>query len=112
MTEDQDPAHEPETERTRAERLDEQPATIPDLGILSRVKVNLTVEVGQTHLTLRDLIRLGEGSVLELDRLARDTLHVLANGLCIAKGEVVMVGEKFGIRLGEVVEARKRLDNI
>ena len=87
-------------------------APIPDLGVLSRVKVSLTVEVGKAKITLGDLLRLGEGSVLELERLAGDPLEVLANGLPIAKGEVVVVGENYGVRLGEIVEARSRVENV
>ncbi|MEM8579204.1 MAG: flagellar motor switch protein FliN [Pseudomonadota bacterium] len=94
------------------EILEQADSVIPDLGVLSRVKVTLTVDVGQTQITLRDLIRLNEGSVLELDRLAGDPLEVLANGVPIAKGEVVVVGEKFGVRLGEIVEARRRVKNL
>ena len=97
---------------SEGEVLAQNDSLIPDLGVLSRVKVTLTVDVGQTQITLRDLIRLSEGSVLELDRLAGDPLEVLANGVPIAKGEVVVVGEKFGVRLGEIVEARRRVKNI
>lgn len=95
-----------------AEILGKEGTSLKDLGILSRVKVTLSVEVGQTEVTLRDLLGLSEGSVLELNRVAGDPLDVLANGIRIARGEVVVVGEKFGIRLGEVVEARKRVENI
>jgi flagellar motor switch protein FliN/FliY len=55
-------------------------------------------------------LRLSEGSVLELDRLAGDPLDILINGTMIAKGEVVMVGERFGIRFGEIIEPEKRVE--
>ena len=61
---------------------------------------------------IRDLLRLNEGSVIELDRLAGDPLDILANGTIIAKGEVVMVGERFGIRFSEIVDPEKRVENI
>lgn len=83
-----------------------------DLGMLSNVKVNMTVEVGRTQITLQDLLRLSEGSVVELDRMAGDPLDILVNGTAIAKGEVVVVGEKFGIRFGEVVDPKERFESV
>ena len=73
-----------------------------NLRVLENIEVKLTVEVGSTEIKIRDLLRLNEGSVVELDRLAGDPLDILANGTTIAKGEVVMVGERFGIRFTEV----------
>jgi flagellar motor switch protein FliN/FliY len=72
----------------------------------------MTVEVGRAKITIRDLLRLNEGSVIELDRLAGDPLDILINGTMIAKGEVVMVGERFGIRFGEIVEPEKRMQSL
>ena len=77
-------------------------AGIDNLKVLENIEVKLTVEVGSTELKIRDLLRLNEGSVVELERLAGDPLDILANGVKIAKGEVVMVGERFGIRFTEV----------
>lgn len=108
MSEDVDTSPEPKT----GEVIEDRNSPPPELGLLSRVKVGLTVEVGQAQLTLRDLIRLGEGSVVELDRMAGDPLDILANGVRIAKGEVVVVGDKFGIRLGEIVDARRRVEKL
>ena len=62
-----------------------------DLGLLSSVSVNMTVEVGQTQITLQDLLRLNEGAVVELDRTAGDPLDILVNGTQIATGEVVVI---------------------
>ena len=76
------------------------------------IEVELTVEVGREEITLRDLLRLNEGSVLELDRLAGDPLDILVNGTKIARGEVVMIGERFGVRFGEVVEPEKRMESV
>ncbi len=75
---------------------------IENLKVLENIEVKLTVEVGSSELKIRDLLRLNEGSVVELERLAGDPLDILANGVPIAKGEVVMVGERFGIRFTEV----------
>ena len=71
---------------------------LDNLKVLENIEVKLTVEVGSTELKIRDLLRLNEGSVVELERLAGDPLDILANGVKIAKGEVVMIGERFGIR--------------
>lgn len=75
---------------------------IENLKVLENIEVKLTVEVGSSQLKIRDLLRLNEGSVVELERLAGDPLDIMANGVQIAKGEVVMVGERFGIRFTEV----------
>ena len=82
------------------------------LRLLENVGVKLTVEVGRAELTIRDLLRLNEGSVIELDRLAGDPLDVLVNGTLIAKGEVVMVGERFGIRFGQIIDPEKRAESL
>ena len=83
-----------------------------DLGLLSNVRVSMTVEVGHTQITLQDLLHLNEGSVVELDRMAGDPLDILVNGTPIAKGEVVVVGEKFGIRFGDIVDPKQRLETL
>ena len=85
---------------------------IENLKVLENIDVELTVEVGRTEITIRDLLRLNEGSVVELDRLAGDPLDILVNNTKIARGEVVMIGERFGIRFGEIVEPEKRMESI
>ena len=82
------------------------------MRLLENIGVSLTVEVGRTELTIRDLLRLSEGSVIELNRLAGDPLDVLVNGTPIAKGEVVMVGDRFGIRFGQIITPEERADAI
>ena len=83
-----------------------------NLRLLENIGVKLSVEVGRTELTIRDLLRLSEGAVIELDRLAGDPLDVLVNGTPIAKGEVVMVGERFGIRFGQIIDPEKRAESV
>ena len=78
-----------------------------NLKVLENIDVMLTVEVGRTEITIRELLRLNEGSVVELERLAGDPLDIMVNNTKIAKGEVVMVGERFGIRFGEIVDPEK-----
>jgi flagellar motor switch protein FliN/FliY len=87
-------------------------ASIENLRVLENIEVRMTVEVGRTEITIRDLLRLSEGSVVELDRLAGDPLDILINGTMIARGEVVMVGERFGVRFGEIVELEKRVQGL
>ena len=83
-----------------------------NMRLLENIDVALTVEVGNAEIKIRDLLRLNEGSVIELDRLAGDPLDILANGTMIAKGEVVMVGERFGIRFTEIVDPAARMESI
>lgn len=83
-----------------------------NLKLLENIQVRMTVEVGRTQITIRDLLRLNEGSVVELDRLVGDPLDILINGTMIAKGEVVMVGDRFGVRFGEIAELEKRMESL
>ena len=84
-------------------------AGIENLKVLENIEVKLTVEVGSTEMKIKDLLKLNEGSVVELERLAGDPLDILANGVNIARGEVVMVGERFGIRFTEVTNPENRV---
>ena len=79
------------------------------LKLLENIDVKMTVEVGRTGITIRELMNLHEGSVIELDRLAGDPLDILINGTPIARGEVVVVGERFGIRFGEILNPEDRV---
>ena len=90
----------------------EKTVGIENLKVLENIDVEMTVEVGRTEITIRDLLRLNEGSVVELDRLAGDPLDILVNNRKIAKGEVVMIGERFGVRFGEIVDPEKRMESI
>ena len=85
---------------------------IENLKVLENIDVEMTVEVGRTEITIRDLLRLNEGSVVELDRLAGDPLDILVINTKIAKVEVVMIGERFGVRFGEIVDPEKRMESI
>ena len=87
-------------------------AAVSNLRVLENIEVKLTVEVGNTEIKIIDLLRLNEGSVVELERLAGEPLDILANGTKIAKGEVVMVGEKFGIRFTEVADPEEMVQNL
>ena len=73
------------------------------------IPVTLSVEIGNTRISIRNLLQLNQGSVVELDRLAGEPLDVLVNGTLVAHGEVVVVNDKFGIRLTDVVSAQERV---
>lgn len=83
-------------------------AVAANFRLLQDVAVKLTVEIGSTRLSLRELLALGEESVIELDREANELLDVFVNGVLIGRGEVVTVGEKFGVRMTELVSPEKR----
>ena len=83
-----------------------------DLDILENIPVVLSAEVGRSSLKIKDLLRLSEGSVVEFDRLAGEAIDVCVNNTVIAKGEVVVVNERYGIRLTQVLEAADRIRKI
>jgi flagellar motor switch protein FliN/FliY len=83
-------------------------AVAANFRLLQDVGVKLTVEIGSTQLSLRELLALGESSVIELDREANELLDVFVNGTLIGRGEVVTVGERFGVRMTELVSPEKR----
>jgi flagellar motor switch protein FliN/FliY len=82
-----------------------------NLSLILDVAVTLALEVGRARMPVRDLLQLAPGAVVELDRLAGEPLDVLVNGVRIARGEVVVVNEKFGIRLTDVVSATERMEH-
>lgn len=83
-----------------------------DLEVILDIGVTVSLEVGQTSLSIRNLLQLNQGSVIELERYAGEPLDVLVNGTLIAHGEVVVVNEKFGIRLTDVVSPKERLAKV
>lgn len=88
------------------------PDISPDLEVILDIPVRISMEVGHTHIAIRNLLQLNQGSVVELNRLAGEPLDVLVNGTLIAHGEVVMVNDKFGIRLTDVVSQSERIQKL
>ena len=84
-------------------------ASLSDLALLGDISVSLSMEIGRTTITIAELLNLGKGSVVELQRMADEPLDILVNGTLVAHGEAVVVGERFGIRLTDVVSQRERL---
>ncbi|VBB42484.1 flagellar motor switching and energizing component [uncultured Desulfatiglans sp.] len=76
------------------------------------IPLQITVELGRTRMLINELLKLGQGSVVELSKLAGETLDVLANNRLIARGEVVVVDEKYGIRLTEIITPIERLESL
>ncbi len=80
-----------------------------DLDLILDIPVTLTVELGRTKIPIKHIMQLAQGSVIELDALAGEPMDVLVNGCLIAQGEVVVVNEKFGIRLTDIVTPSERM---
>jgi len=82
------------------------------LDVILDIPVTISMEIGRTKISIRNLLQLNQGSVIELDRLAGEPLDVLVNGTLVAHGEVVVVNEKFGIRLTDVISPAERIKNL
>ena len=80
-----------------------------NLDVILNIPVQVSLELGRAKMDLRDLLQLGQGSVIELERMIDEPLDVLVNGALIARGEVVVVDNKFGIRLTDIVSPEKRV---
>jgi flagellar motor switch protein FliN/FliY len=83
-----------------------------NLDFILDIPLEITVELGRTKMLIHDLLKLGQGSVIELPKAAGDTLEILANNRLIAKGDVVVMNDKYGIRLTEVISTVERLENL
>lgn len=107
-----------ETQATAAEFSDLQDTGGPSeardvsLEVILDVPVTLSMEVGRTRIPIRNLLQLNQGSVVELDRAAGEPLDVFVNGTLVAHGEVVVVNEKFGIRLTDVISPAERIKKL
>jgi len=97
-------------EGARAFSPNDAPAT--DINMVLDIPVQLSVELGRTKVPIKHILQLGQGSVVELDAMAGEPMDVLVNGYLIAQGEVVVVNDKFGIRLTDVVTPSERLRRV
>ena len=84
----------------------------PNLDVILNIPVTLSMQIGRTQMTIEELMRLNRGSVVKLDRMAGEPMDVLVNGTLIAHGEVVVVNEKFGIRLLDVISPAERVKKL
>ncbi|MEY4362700.1 MAG: Flagellar motor switch protein FliN [Pseudomonadota bacterium] len=80
--------------------------------VLQNIVVNLSIEVGRAQIKIKDLMRLSQGSVVELDRIAGEPLDLLVNNSVVAQGEIVLVNDRYGVRLTRVVPSSERLKSI
>jgi len=86
--------------------------TLSKLDIVLDIPVTISLEMGHTAISIRNLLQLNQGSVVELDRAAGEPLDILVNGCLVAHGEVVMVNEKFGIRLTDIISPAERVKKL
>ena len=112
---DADQADNDEYQQVAAKQLNDTAS--PDSGevkldVILDIPVTVGMEIGRTQLSIRNLLQLNQGSIVELDRLAGEPMDVLVNGTLVAHGEVVVVNEKFGIRLTDVVSPADRIKNL
>ncbi|BAO44315.1 flagellar motor switch protein FliN [Thiolapillus brandeum] len=84
----------------------------PNLDVILNIPVTLSMQIGKTRMTIEELMRLNRGSVVKLDRMAGEPMDVLVNGTLIAHGEVVVVNDKFGIRLLDVISPAERVKKL
>lgn len=107
---------EAQAETVELEELEEEaPITGEEkrkLDAILDIPVTISMEVGRSHISIRNLLQLNQGSVVELDRVAGESLDVLVNGTLIAHGEVVVVNDKFGIRLTDVISQIERIKKL
>ncbi|MGF1758352.1 flagellar motor switch protein FliN [Photobacterium sagamiensis] len=99
------------------EELTDESSPISDderrkLDSIMDIPVTISMEVGRTQISIRNLLQLNQGSVVELDRIAGESLDVMVNGTLIAHGEVVVVNDKFGIRLTDVISQTERIKKL
>lgn len=113
MTEKQAMAEEPKFEELKAEKTEktEHPPT-KDIEFLLDIPLELTVQLGKTKMLIKDLLQLGQGSVIELEKLAGEPMEILVNNKLVARGEVVVVNEKFGIRLTDIISPSERIKQL
>ena len=101
----------PVVQQTRVSAADgsEIVEPIADISMLLDIPVTLSMEIGQTRISINELLKLGKDSVIELQRMAHEPLDVLVNGTLVAHGEAVVIGDRFGIRLTDVISPQERL---
>lgn len=90
----------------------ESAGIIGNLDMILDIPVTISVEMGRTRMVVKDLLQLSQGTVVELEKLAGEPMEILVNGRLIAKGEAVVINEKFGIKLTDIVSAVERINNL
>ena len=104
---------EQDVAKVQAQALNETPTDGEvKLDVVLDIPVTIAMEIGRTKISIRNLLQLNQGSIVELDRLAGEPMDVMVNGTLVAHGEVVVVNEKFGIRLTDVISPADRIKNL
>jgi flagellar motor switch protein FliN/FliY len=101
------PQPQPEPQPVTFPSLERAPASQGEavaIGMLGGVELEVAVHLGKTRRSIREILALGPGSVLELDKLAGESVDILVNGRLVARGEVVVIGENFGVRIAELIQ--------
>jgi len=103
-----------ENSQSAAAAVSEAPvaALSEDLNLVLDIPVNMTVELGRTRMTIKELLRLNQGSVVPMEGLAGEPLDILINGYLIAQGEVVVVSDKFGVRITDIITPSERMQRL
>ncbi len=118
-------AKEPQTKETSTEAKKETPSsqpakleelspaqktgTYPELEFILDIPLEISAEIGRTKMLIRDLLKLNQGSIIELEKFAGEPVEIYVNGKLMAKGEVVVVNDKFGVRITEIISAQERV---
>jgi flagellar motor switch protein FliN/FliY len=119
MAQEQVMAEGPNFEELKAEKKEKMEKTdekehspAKDIEFLLDIPLEFTVELGRTKMLIKDLLQLGQGSVVELDKLAGEPMEILINKKLVARGEVVVVNEKFGVRLTDIMSPSERIKQL
>ncbi len=107
-------ANNPEQDNYQFSALSEKsrPDQSANLGFILDIPLEVSVELGRTQMLVNDLLKLGQGSVIELSKLAGETLEIMANQKPVARGEVVVINEKYGIRVTEIISPMERVEQL
>ena len=115
MAEQAQQASQPETQDTDSifQSFDPEPQqNVHDISLIKDIPVQISVELGRTRLPIKDILKLGQGSVVELNAAAGEPMDVLINGILIAQGEVVSVNGNYGVRLTDIITPAERLNRL
>ncbi len=104
------PSPSPSTQPAQFEEMTpEAKGTPPELDFILDIPLEISVEIGRTKMLIKDLLKLNQGSIIELEKFAGEPVEIYVNGKLMAKGEVIVVNDKFGVRITEIVSARERV---
>ncbi len=110
MTDKPEAAEEPKFQELKTEKVEPSPQR--DIEFLMDIPLMISVELGRTKMLIKDLLQLGQGSVIELEKLAGEPMEIFVNNKLVARGEVVVVNEKFGVRLTDIISPTERIKQL